>query len=196
MTKFSSILFLKEVLTSLGVYLIKSIGVEENSHHDSSPHCSCANSGIVSSLWKVTFHKNHLRLLFWAGITGLLLPSSAEILSLLQKRIQATAQVILTPSWRMFVFCEQSSIEIIHHYKRSWSKEVSLGKTGTEKVLKKTSRYLNLKIKFHCNCIIPQPGELLGESPPVSHFCQSCGRSINTGEEQVTQDMTTFRRSK
>lgn len=49
----------KEVFKSFGVYLMKSSGVEENSHQDSSPHCSCATSAIISSLWKVTFHKNH-----------------------------------------------------------------------------------------------------------------------------------------
>lgn len=81
-------------------------------HEDFSPHCSSATSDIVSSQSKVAFHKNHLPLLFWAGMTGLLFPSSLQILFLPLKG-HRTGQAILTPYWKMFIFCKQSSVQ--HH---------------------------------------------------------------------------------
>lgn len=61
-------------------------------YQDFSPHCSSATSDIVSSLQKVAFHKNHLTLLFWAGMIGFVLPSSLQILSLLHEGIPAIGQ--------------------------------------------------------------------------------------------------------
>lgn len=74
------------------------------------------------------------------------------------------------------------SQSITHHYKRGWSEEVSLGKTGTEKVLlKKASKCLNSKLKFNFNCTVtPQPGELWVSQLP-------CPTSVNPGEGQLTQ---------
>lgn len=155
-------------------------------HQDSSPHCSCATSAIISSLWKVTFHKTHSTFLFWAETTSLLCPSSVQIQCLLYKGTPDTVQIILTPSWRMFVFCEQSSTE--HHIplQKKLKREGISWQDREEKVLlKKISKCLNLKLKFHCNCTVtPQPGELWVSQLPCPTSV-SPGRSINTGEEQV-----------